>query len=348
MMKPRAIGARVRVGMSRRRVRARRGSIPASIEIKTAFRAERLEPLRDALEPRGARDVQTRRSVVRARVEETLPRRVCVVHGGAHDELRDAPRPATDRRVKQGLTVLARHDTRVDAEVEQTFLFGFLVRMTRVVVPGRSVKHDASDGVHTFSKGGRSCDDGKMRDDERGAFRPGAGRGARRRGGDAPFPGRHRVPRRRTPPRPSRRGTEGGRVSEPRDLWRGKTGRARFVVSAPRRHRKGTRGHAPPRRPRRTPGRSARRLSCAARGRAAPCAPRAGTRPHPSDDASRNAPRRRLVRVLLSELALTRSTLWPNMRNKMPTKSPVVSIPEIQTRFKAETACVSPSEGAPL
>jgi hypothetical protein len=52
--------------MSRRRVRARRGSIPASIEIKTAFRAERLEPLRDALEPRGARDVQTRRSVVRA------------------------------------------------------------------------------------------------------------------------------------------------------------------------------------------------------------------------------------------------------------------------------------------
>ena len=37
-------------------------------------------------------------------------------------------------------------------------------------------------------------------------------------------------------------------------------------------------GHAPPRRPRRTPGRSARRLSCAARGRAAACAPRAETR----------------------------------------------------------------------
>ena len=55
MMKPRARGARVRVVMSRRRVRARRGSI--EIEIKTAFRAERLEPLRDALEPRGARDV---------------------------------------------------------------------------------------------------------------------------------------------------------------------------------------------------------------------------------------------------------------------------------------------------
>jgi hypothetical protein len=61
-----------------------------------------------------------------------------VVHGGAHDELRDAPRAATDRRVKQGLTVLARHDTRVDAEVEQTFLFGFLVRMT----PSSSSRED--------------------------------------------------------------------------------------------------------------------------------------------------------------------------------------------------------------
>lgn len=124
--------------MSRRRVRARRGSI--EIEIKAAFRAERLEPLRDALEPRGACDVQTRRSVVRARVEEMLPRRVLVVHGGAHDELRDAPRAATDRRVKQGLTVLARHDTRVDAEVEQTFLYGFLVRMT----PSSSSREDRS------------------------------------------------------------------------------------------------------------------------------------------------------------------------------------------------------------
>ena len=135
-MMRRARGARVLLVNSRRRVRARRGSIPGvrtpvsvefEIEIKAAFRAECLEPLRDALEPRGARDVQTRRAVVGAFVEEMFLRRVRVVHGAARDEFRDAQRAATDRRVKQGLTVGARHDTRVDAEVEQTFLSRFFV-----------------------------------------------------------------------------------------------------------------------------------------------------------------------------------------------------------------------------
>jgi hypothetical protein len=42
------------------------------------------------------------------------------------------------------------------------------------------------------------------------AARAGAGRGARGRGRDVPAPGRHRVSRRQTPLRPSRRGVRGG------------------------------------------------------------------------------------------------------------------------------------------
>lgn len=113
-------------------------------------------------------------------------------------------------------------------------------------------------------------------------------------------------------------------------------------------------GHAPPRRPRRTPGRSARRLSCAARGRAAACAPRAETRPRPSDDAPRSASggeTRACLPSLLGTRAHTRPT--PKRSNRFLRTDYLVTKKtknhHISREFKlpVETACVAPSEGAP-
>ena len=136
-------------------------------------------------------------------------------------------------------------------------------------------------------------------------------------------------------------------VSREKTMWVG-----RFVHAEATWKR--SRGHAPPRRPRRTPGRSARRLSCAARGRAAACAPRAETRPRPSDDAPRSASggeTRACLPSLLGTRAHTRPT--PKRSNRFLRTDYLVTKKtknhHISREFKlpVETACVAPSEGAP-
>jgi len=92
---------------------------------EAARRAQRGEPLRDPLEAGVRGDVQRGGPVVRARVQEGSERRVRLVHRAPHDELGDFRRAETARRVQQRVSVRRRHDARIDAQTEQTFLIRF-------------------------------------------------------------------------------------------------------------------------------------------------------------------------------------------------------------------------------